>query len=157
MAEDNDIGSSWSSQTFIKFDKDAQKAALFAFSPDSRLRLESEGKLSTVGDLYGIVMALSFVPSTKDSAFRPMGFHANSMHKSGNVTGYEVSTSPLALSPSDYPMSYVDANKDHVITACRYGICLGTLLWKDLNFNGSNAVSNDGYYQLITLQAIPVF
>ncbi|KUJ19337.1 uncharacterized protein LY89DRAFT_780299 [Mollisia scopiformis] len=166
-AVDNSTSDSWSTITYIGLEQNTKNPALFALAPDSRLRLESQGKVSMVQETYHnfevitlYPFPLAFVNDSTTSHFKPMGFHITDTHNSGNASIFTVGVSPVTDDEYDFRGDPASTHNMTVIMACDkdfHGLCIGTPAFQNEFFDAGNKTSKDGKYHLVQLQAVPMF
>lgn len=161
VSENTDSGLGWNDPTRLKLGSSNGTSALFGLSSDSRLRLESEGKVSTLKQQYGnlkLPCALAFIPETETQNWSPIGFHITDINKNNNTIVHAVSVSPFI-----HTLDVLWRIAEHslynmtVVVTCDEGLCIGTPNWQNKTFDAGNKTSKDGRYELVQLQAVPVY
>jgi hypothetical protein len=158
----------WSTSTFLKLGSSSANPALFGLTPDSRLRMESEGKLSILNSYkYGhdnekLPASLAFVNNTETSYWRPIGFYIADINENNVTILNAVSVAPFPHTADFFkfvqnPESEVSLYNMTVVVTCDEGLCIGTPAWKNETFDAGNKTSKDGRYELVQLQAVPVY
>lgn len=131
---------------YLKLIQNATNPALFGLTAKTQLRLESQGTLSMISMENVMPRPLVFYPNDTLS-INPLGFEITNGFKADNGTVFPVDSLGDIRDPSNIT----------VIVACQRGLCIGTHKWQSTAFDADNMTSKDGAYQLVDLQAQPMY